>query len=215
MKKLTALLLVLITALSLCACGVDSGDDSGSASPGGTGNVGVANPVTSATAQDVENELGVALTLPGRATDAVYQLIDHGDSDTKMGQCRFVLDGTECTYRAVKADGLKDISGMFYAWEKAGSCDIDGCPGNVRYNTGEEGVCFWYDEDAGLVYCISVETGAGEEYLVSLAEYLRSCADGQAPVEEVSPEQPDEQPSDEPVEQPPVEDDGDAADETA
>lgn len=191
MKKLLALLLVLVMALGLCACGVDvnpepPADENQDSLPG------IVNPISSSSAEEVQELYG--MILPDRAENISYSLISSGDDQPVMAQVSFTLDGAECTYRATASDGLKDISGMYYAWEKAGSCDVADCVANVRYNPGEMGVCFWYDSEADTAYSISVVQGAEEEYLISLAEYLNNCRNG---IEQLPGAQPDENPDEE------------------
>lgn len=169
MKKIFITALILIMALSLSACGNKpaAGEDNTGSEDSST----ITNPVSESTAQNIYDQLGISFDIPDRAADVSYSIIDTGE-DNGIAQAQFTLDGVSCYYRIVSAAGLEDISGMYYSWTTEEDCQINGSTGNLKYISGQQGVCFWYNGDSGLLYSISVESGASSEYLTGLAEYL-------------------------------------------
>lgn len=152
--RAAAVLAVLALAACLCACGAGKG--------GGTGLV---NPVVNSSAQEILEKLGLDLTAPEGAQDVAYSIV--GD---EMAQITFTADGVGWTLRVRPADALEDISGMHYTWQNAYDAEICRCPGTLAWNDGGPGTAVWYDIAPGLLWCVSMNSGADRQALESMAE---------------------------------------------
>jgi len=122
--------------------------------------IGLANPWTDMTKDELEQASGVAFGLPEGAENVVYRWLE---SET-LAEMQFTLDGDEYCARikpaALEAGQLENISGMYYAWENEESVAIGSCEGTIgQYMTGSAEwveLCQWYDAAPGLMYSLSV-----------------------------------------------------------
>lgn len=159
MKKFFTLLLSLLMVLSFGACAAKDGET-------------LPNPITDSTAEEILETLGIAFSLPEGASDAAYSIIG-AEGENPIAQVKFTLDGKEINCRIQPAEELYDNTGMYYEWETTEENAMVGtCPAILSWNEGAEGICYWYDEAAGLLYSVSVTEGASPEYLTKLAEML-------------------------------------------
>ena len=158
MKKLTALVMIFVL---LCTC---------------THAVGVANPWTETTAEEMVEVLGLSFHEPDGAENIVYRML----KDESLAEMQFVLNGAECTARIKPAAEFKDISGMYYEWDSVEDCEILWCPGQVM-QTEEDGkeisLCLWYDVVPGLMYSLSA---VGEANVLAIVDALFMPAQGNA-----------------------------------
>ena len=124
--------------------------------------VGLANPWTDMTKEELEQASGVALGVPEGAEEVVYRWLE---SET-LAEMQFTLGGDEYCARvrpaALEAGQLENISGMYYGWENEESVTISRCEGTIgQYQTGTREwveLCQWYDAAPGLMYSLSVYT---------------------------------------------------------
>lgn len=162
MRKLYCLLATGVMLL-LSACG--------GAAPAEYASEG--NPLRSVTAEQMEAELGVRFSLPEGAQDADYTIIS---GEQPLAQVTFLLDGATCCCRAQSADipgeELPDISGMYYTWEERATDLVGYNEALLSWIEGQEGVIRWYDYAPGLLYSVSVSSGAGMAELIALAEEI-------------------------------------------
>jgi hypothetical protein len=159
MKKILASLLSLLMILSFGACAAENGET-------------LPNPITDSTAEEILETLGIEFSLPEGASDAAYSIIGV-EGENPIAQVKFTLDGKEINCRIQPAEELYDNTGMYYEWENTEeNAAVGTCPATLRWNEDAEGICFWYDEAAGLLYSVSVTEGASAEYLTKLAEML-------------------------------------------
>ncbi len=129
----------------------------------------IQNPVRSSDAEEIRKKLGIRFDIPKNAGTVAYTIIDL-DGPEDIAQAAFSLNGASCCYRIVSAASFSDISGLFYDWTVKKDCEVNGCAGEMAYNESAQGWIGWYDVAQGLLYCVSVDTGAGEAVLMEIAE---------------------------------------------
>ena len=128
----------------------------------GEGTLGIANPWTDMTKEELEQVSGVPFGVPEGAEEIVYRWLE----SEGVAEMQFTLDGDEYCARvkpaALEAGQLENISGMYYGWENEESVTIGHCDGTIgQYQTGSEEwveLCQWYDMAPGLMYSLSVYT---------------------------------------------------------
>ena len=178
MKKITALVLSCVMLLSLAACGSakvkEEVDENGE-----TYNAEIVNPIKEGTEKSVLEETGIDLAAPKGAKDVTYQTIT---ADATIAQMSFTMDGKNYNYRVMSATEYSDISGMYYDWNTVDVTNVNGIIAEASYNPGEQGVITWFDVVSGLVYSLSVESGASTDVLANMANQL--CTSDQAESED-------------------------------
>ena len=178
MKK-TVFVWLLALSLLLSACGSSPEEQ-----------VQVVNPLRETTAEQILQELGIGFSVPEGAGDVQYFIIGTGES--AVAEMRFKRNGAACTCRVQAADipegEVPDISGMFFDWENDAAAMVGYNEAVLTWNEGREGVIRWYDYAPGLLYSISVDTGACTGRLVELAGlvYAPVQSDVEALSEEVA-----------------------------
>lgn len=198
MKKFAILLMILVLAL-LCACGGEEANNAPATpepaqveTPADDGiptepvqqpeeeNTMIPNPVKEVTAQELGELTGVFLTAP-EGVEAAFSVIE---SEHNIAQMRFVRDGVEVTVRVCSA-GIpegepEDISGLYYEWENtAEDVAVGYNSAYIHWNEGETGYITWYDFAPGLLYAVSVDSGATADSLTQLAVELYAPVQGE------------------------------------
>ena len=164
MKKIISALTVLTLALSLCGCGAKAKDE---AQP-----VGMPNPLTEVTAQELLEKTGFHFNTPDGAEDIHYFTLE---AETLTAQMTFKVDGKKVTVRAIP-DGIpenrvvRDISGMYYEWKTVENGPVFYNDATFKLNEGEQGWVGWYDYVPGITYNVSMDSGASVAELTRLAE---------------------------------------------
>ena len=124
--------------------------------------VGLANPWTEMTEEDLKQTAGVPFEMPEGAENAVYRWLE----SERLAEVQFTLDGDEYCFRvlpdALQEGEMDNISGMYFAWENEEPVQIKHCAGTLGLaQTGSEEwveLCLWYDAAPGLMYSLSVYT---------------------------------------------------------
>lgn len=140
MKKLLIALLIAALAAGLWAAALTEG-------------VGLANPWTNATYEEVEALIGVGLGVPEGAECVAYSILE----DECLAEVSFTWYGLEYYARAMPADELTDISGLYFDWDQTVNFDVAGWEGTssrVKSEGEEIELCQWYDADNALTYCV-------------------------------------------------------------
>jgi hypothetical protein len=172
MKKLFALVLALVMILSLCACGKKEEKTPDGEAIGGN----IVNPVSEETRKSILETVGVDLEAPKGAKDVSYQSIT---ADNIIAQMKFTQDGKAYNYRVMSATDYSDISGMYYDWKEVEPTNVGGIIAEASYIPGEQGIINWYDVVPGLLYSLSVDSGASLEVLKNMAEKLYAPTQGE------------------------------------
>ena len=167
MKKLFLLLCAVCLMLALAGCGQKTAEEAQGAE--------LENPVTEVSGQELLTKTGISFCLPEGAENAAYSYIDDGEQ--VIAQLRFTLDGADCAARAVSTgipgDVLPDISGLYYEWQHSGTGEVGYNSAQLHWNEGEAGHAAWYDYAPGILYSLSMDSGAGRDALLAIA--AESC----------------------------------------
>lgn len=174
MKILSVSSIIIILALMFCGCGkkVSSGIDS-KKNEGieiQPAVIGMPNPVRDSTVQDILNTFGIRFALPEGAENARYSVIGG-----TLSQVDFTWNGDECTARAEPSGetSLKDISGFYYNWKNSAEVKVGYNTAKASWTKDEKGnsvgICIWWDAAPGIMYSVSMRSGAGEKSLSALA----------------------------------------------
>ena len=120
--------------------------------------VGLANPWTELTAEELRDKTGLSFGIPRGAENIAYRLLD----GARLMEMQFTLEGDEYCARIQPADEYTDISGMYFEWDGEEEIPVGRCRGTLgRVQTGSVDwiVRFmWYDSEPGLMYSISAYT---------------------------------------------------------
>ena len=143
MKRIIAALAAVAVAVALFAVAVAEAP------------VGLANPWTEVTAEELVENPGVEFGIPEGAENISYSLLE----SEGLAEMRFTWYDMDYVARIKPAAEFEDISGLYYdAWDLEDDCSVGGCEGRVM-RTHDEGLtvdlCLWYDVVPGLMYYIS------------------------------------------------------------
>lgn len=169
MKRIMILLLATAMLLSLAACGAKDKK---------SGYAGMPNPMHEATAESILNDLGFAFNAPAGAENVSFFTIDMSDG-SPIAEMKFTQGGLNWLYRMRSAAEYSDISGMYYEWKNSSKTAVGYNEAQLSWNEGEAGIIGWYDVVPGILYSLSVESGAGEGMLVNMANALYSPVQGE------------------------------------
>lgn len=133
------------------------------------------------TAQGIVQTLGYQMAVaPTGAEQILYNvlLLD----DLTVGETTFMMDGITYTYRTAAtmeiSDDFADISGLSDTFTHAVDAALSYCSARIAYNDGGAGKIVWFDPVPGLLYSVSMDSGASEDALTSMAYQLFSPAQG-------------------------------------
>lgn len=174
MKKIIAAFLSGAIAMSLCIFGAYAVTENESAE---LSAVGMPNPIHEETNASILAKTGFQFQEPAGSEDVTYICID---GDHPIAEMSFRLDGRNWTYRLSATDREEDISGMYYKWKKTAKADVDYNKAKVSWIKGEQGMIQWYDVVPGVMYSLSVDSGADKDLLVNMANALFLPLQGEA-----------------------------------
>ena len=161
MKRIIALLLVLIMTASFAACGSKKKENE-------VIGANIVNPMHEATEEEIASVIG-EIMLPAGAEDVKYHTID---IEHKIYQIKFTLEDIEYCYRVSDDPELTDTSGMYYDWSNTEVSSVEGRDATVSWNENETGIIYWYDVVPGLNYSLSMSNGASFDALVLMANNI-------------------------------------------
>ena len=138
------------------------------------------------TARQIMNSLGYDMDVaPESAKNVMYVVftLDPGDGTEPLetAETSFKMDGIRYAYRTAGTGQvvLQDISGMpDQDDENHSSVEIGWCTAEVFWTEGGAGKVIWLDVAPGLVYSLTMDTGASKEALTEMAETLYTPAQG-------------------------------------
>ncbi|MGM9619475.1 MAG: hypothetical protein ACI3W8_06565 [Oscillospiraceae bacterium] len=134
------------------------------------------------TAQQIVEALGYDMTVaPENAQEVVYNAF--ALDGLTVGETAFSLDGVAYSYRTaatgVIEEDFADISGMKQSFLRELSGQVLYCPARLSFDEGGQGKIVWFDVVPGLLYSLSMDHGASEAALQSMAEQLFTPAQGE------------------------------------
>ncbi|MBR5970650.1 MAG: hypothetical protein IK016_09950 [Lachnospiraceae bacterium] len=140
--------------------------------------VGIANPWSELSLQEIEERIGTSVTLPEGAENVQCLFME----DEGLGEIDFDYMGRSCTYRMKKSDSEEDIAGMYYEWSSEESVPLSDC--NATYQTCEEDGDFielatWYNDSEKVMYSLSAVGAKAEGFdLLDVAGALYASGEG-------------------------------------
>lgn len=153
MKKIVVLAICLSSVVLMCGCSSATSSSSSQSTSMPSASAQVVNPIAEyASADELEQAVGIYLAVPSDATDVVYSSID-----SSIAQVSFMLDGVDVSYRAEFTSAYEDISGMYYTWTNSEEfVDRYGCTNYMRYNVDEAAAIGLYYDVNGASYSVSM-----------------------------------------------------------
>lgn len=174
MKKLIALLLAAVILVCCAYCAF--ADEAGTA-VSGTPSVGMPNPLSEASVKGILEAIGVELPAPDFANSASWFVIN---GNPRIGELRFSVGGQNYVYRVAAMNAFDDISGMYYTWTETSTARVGYNEAKVSLIRDEQGVIQWYDVVPGLMYSLSVDSGADAALLAETANAIYAPVQGDA-----------------------------------
>ena len=150
----------------------------------GSGEAGESTLLT--TARQIMNRLGYDMDVaPQNAKNIMYITfaLDPGDGTETLetAETSFTVDGIRYAYRTAGTGQvvLQDISGMQdQDYENHSSVELGWCAAESFWTEGGAGKLIWLDLAPGLVYSLTMDTGASKDALTEMAETLYTPAQG-------------------------------------
>lgn len=124
------------------------------------------------TAQYIVETLGYDLTVaPADAENVVYSV--HRLGELVVGQTSFTVGNRDYIFRMASspdtAQDFPDISGIDAEFEHSKDVSVAWCGARLSYNEGGSGKIVWFDIVPGILYSLSMESGADEASLITMA----------------------------------------------
>ena len=93
-----------------------------------------------------------------------------------VAETTFRIDGITYSYRMAGTleiqDDFTDISGLNGSFEQTAAGEVFWCSAKLSYNNGRQGKILWFDLVPGILYSMSMDSGASEEALLEMANSL-------------------------------------------
>lgn len=157
MKKLFAVILMLLTILSLAACGSSTDSDEPDI-------IGMPNPFTDFnTLAEAEKQTGFYITLPdaiGSSNNKIYRAMND-----EMLEVIYV-NGEDETGRIRKARGSEDISGDYNEYAETETVSVGGIDVLLKGDAGLVKLAVWTND--GYAYSVSSEAGMTADEMMAL-----------------------------------------------
>ena len=158
MKKLFAVIMMLLTILPLAACGNKTDD---STEPD---IIGMPNPFTDFdTLAEAEKQTGFYITLPdaiGSSDNKIYRAMNN-----EMLEVIYV-NGEDETGRVRKARGSEDISGDYNEYAETETVSVGGLDVLLKGDAGLVKLAVWTND--GYTYSVSAEAGLPADEMTAL-----------------------------------------------
>lgn len=171
MKKLIAALAVCLMVLCLFTACANKDDSSTAqqteAEPTETPVSGVANPLVESDADEIMQQLGLALSIPEGAENVQYFILS-GDTE----EMHFTLNGLDYVARLKPTASFEDISGMYYEWTDTLDDELNGRECKLMRYCGSDGdvdLCLWYDAVPGLMYSLTTSDSSLDGFDITAA----------------------------------------------
>ena len=157
MKRLFAVIMMLLTVLSLAACGGSTDSDEPDV-------IGMPNPFTDFnTLAEAEKQTGFYITLPdaiGSSNNKIYRAMND-----EMLEVIYV-NGEDETGRIRKARGSEDISGDYNEYAETETVSVGGIDVLLKGDAGLVKLAVWTND--GYAYSVSSEAGMTADEMMAL-----------------------------------------------
>lgn len=156
MKRLFAVIMMLLTILSLAACGSTDSDE--------PDIIGMPNPFTDFdTLAEAEKQTGFYITLPdaiGSSNNKIYRAMN--DEMLEV----IYINGEDETGRIRKARGSEDISGDYNEYAETETVSVGGIDVLLKGDAGLVKLAVWTND--GYAYSVSSEAGMTADEMMAL-----------------------------------------------
>ena len=127
------------------------------------------------TASQILRVIGLDVTVaPKNAENVTYNafILD----GMAVAETTFRTDGVTYSYRMAGTlelpEDVADISGLDESFEHRAEGNVYWCGAKLSYNEGGQGKILWFDVAPGILYSMSMDSGASEEVLLEMANSL-------------------------------------------
>ena len=127
------------------------------------------------TASQILRATGLNVTVaPEQAENITYNafLLD----GLTVAETTFQIDGITYAYRMAGTiellDDFTDISGLDGPFNQIAAGEVFWCRAKIKFNEGGQGTVLWFDLVPGILYSMSMDSGASEEALLDMANTL-------------------------------------------
>ena len=127
------------------------------------------------TASQILRATGLDVTVaPEDAEDITYNvfLLD----ELTVAETTFRIDGITYAYRMAATleleEDFADISGLTGSFDQNATGDVYWCGAKISFQKGGAGKIIWFDLVPGILYSLSVDSGASENMLLEMANSL-------------------------------------------
>ena len=168
MKKILSVVLVLMMLAGLDAGVFASGE--------AVSVVGMANPWTEATQEEIEDATGLSLVIPEGVEAACRYMNDMAQASWSDAGVSITERVSPCeTAPVLDTETLTAYSGVWFTGMNTQSKELTvggRCPGYMEFVRGSAGAMLWYDAEAGIVYTLSVDPVSDPKVMGDLAEVI-------------------------------------------
>ena len=127
------------------------------------------------TASQILRATGLNVTLaPNNAENITYNafLVD----GLTVAETTFQIDGITYAYRMAGTmellENFADISGLDEPFEQVAAGNVHWCRAKISFNHGGKGKILWFDLVPGILYSMSMDSGASDQALLKMANSL-------------------------------------------
>ena len=133
------------------------------------------------TAQEIVETLGYQMAVaPNGAEQVVYDVLTL--DGLAVGETIFVLDGVSYTYRTAATteitEDFADISGLTAQYPVNETAAVSYCDARLSYEDNGSGKIVWFDPVPGLLYSLTMDSGASADAMTLMAEQLFAPTQG-------------------------------------
>ena len=133
------------------------------------------------TAQEIVETLGYQMAVaPNGAEQVVYDVLTL--DGLAVGETIFVLDGVSYTYRTAATteitEDFADISGLTAQYPVNETAAVSYCDARLSYEDNGSGKIVWFDPVPGLLYSLTMDSGASADAMTLMAEQLFTPTQG-------------------------------------
>lgn len=133
------------------------------------------------TASQILRATGLNVTVaPDTAEEITYNAFSY--HDLTVAETTFMIDGISYSFRMAATTELledfADISGMDGHFEQIEAGEISWCRAKLSFTEGGQGKIIWFDLVPGILYSLSMDSGASGEALLDMAHQLFEPAQG-------------------------------------
>lgn len=140
--------------------------------------VGMPNPMTEMSAEELASETGFTLDAPEGASDVKFFTLNAGSS--KTAQMNFTMNGKSYTYRVTPAAEVKaeDTTGLHYEWTSTKEVPVGSCTATLNLGKEASGM-YWLDVAPGVNYSLSCTGETTEAEMLGTAVMLFAPVQGE------------------------------------